>query len=238
MNFIRKQINGFRFYIKDGLYYVSNTSIGKFLHKDSIVDWQIRKALQYILDKGVVTPEIVSEAKEYPKLHLNELADLGTKKHAMMEKYLLTGKRPKKSKWMDLFQTWERDYNFKTKPCFVERPIFNAELGVAGTADIIGKVNGQTTLVDLKTSGGIYLSHLVQVCGYKLMLDRPMKLAILQISRDASSQNFYILDDKDEKYYTSIFCALLDIFKAQYELGILGLDIARENMVYLNKGIE
>ena len=236
MEFTRKSINGYRFYIRDGKYYVSNTSIGKFLNKEKLNDWRLKQALGFIKtkSKAIITDMILSEALRYPEKHLLNLADQGTAKHALMEKYLLTGERPAKSKWMDIFQKWEKDYNFKTKPSLVERALFNDELGVAGTADILGKVNGQNTLVDLKTSSGVYLGHMVQVCGYKLMIGKPMKVAILQISRDAKRHSFYILDEHEERYCTIIFKALLEIFKAHMELNQLGLDSVRTKMVYYN----
>src|SRR5215831_9760927 len=53
------------------------------------------------------------------------------------------------------------------RPIPVERTVFCAACGHAGTADWIGMVAGRLTLGDYKTDGALYPEHMLQLVAYR-----------------------------------------------------------------------
>lgn len=51
-------------------------------------------------------------------------------------------------------------------PIIIETPFFHAAKGYAGTPDMIARIDGVITVVDLKTSRGLRDKHRVQIGGY------------------------------------------------------------------------
>jgi len=217
--------NGYRFYKIDGVYYQSITSILKLLSKEKINEWAIKQTINYIVKQGNLSPDIISSAFKYSKRYLQELADKGTAKHLLAQNYLLTGKY-KKDKWLDKFIAWKKEADFRTNKNLIEKTVYSKKLGCAGTIDLLGTVYGQPVLLDIKTSSGIFLSHKIQVCGYKSIIEKDIKVGIIQISRDAKSKNFRLLEKEEEENYTKIFLALNTIFDCLHTVGELGVDIA------------
>ncbi len=216
---------GFRFYMIDGVPYPSNTSIIKLLNKEKILDYNIRKTINYIVEAGNLSKATVSSAYSFYKRDLQRLADKGTEFHKMAADYLVRQKKVE-SPWLNKFIKWEQTSKFKVEPRLVERFLYNTQLRIAGTADFIGKIYDEWIGIDLKTASGIYNSHLIQCCGYDLMLKNSIKWGVLAISRDAKRKSFHILTADEKRTYTNVFLHLNQMFQELWKNGDLEVDVA------------
>lgn len=116
------------------------------------------------------------------KAHQKELAkagDIGGECHRLIEWTMRTaigadaGPKPavcEAALWA--FMSWE-DFAKAAdlKPLLVERVIYSKTHGYAGTLDILARVNGAITLIELKTSKGIYGESFLQAAAYATALE-------------------------------------------------------------------
>lgn len=81
-----------------------------------------------------------------------------------------------------------------------EVTIWNDTEGYAGTVDLIAKINGETYIIDFKTSQQVWAEYELQLSAYKHALDglEDAKLAILQVGyrRNKNGYKFTEIDDK------------------------------------------
>lgn len=219
-------INGRRFYlIGGGKKYPSVTSvIGAILAKPPAVQqWAIKQTVQFLKSKGEVSDATCAEAVKHSQVFLGELAKEGTVNHGVVGAYLKTGKRIE-SPLLDTFIDWERKEDFKVK--YIEQFVYSDKLQVAGSIDLLGTCFGQPFLIDLKTSKGIYSSHIIQACAYKLLaidnfksFPRDCKVAILRIDKRGKSMDFYVVGEREEEIYSRIFRGIVQLF---YDLNSVG----------------
>lgn len=160
-----------RFYpLPEGGYLPSVTTILGACYPTSrfLVSWQIEKG------------------KDEGERILKEAADDGTFVHEKVEQ-LIKGLKvntenlnPKQAKCLLAFKAWADE----VKPEFLatEQQVYCNELGFAGTIDILCRLDGELYIVDLKTSKGIYDSHLAQVAAYAHAYGKPVKAAILHVN--------------------------------------------------------
>jgi len=101
-----------------------------------------------------------------------EAADYGTLAHSWIEAHL-NGKEvdlealPAPSRnAVGAFLAWEKAHHLEVLK--TEETFYNCRLHYAGTADCVAKVDGELTLLDWKTSSGIYLEMAIQAWGYAL----------------------------------------------------------------------
>ena len=66
---------------------------------------------------------------------------------------------------VEAWKDWTGAVDFRPIP--VERTVFCAACGHAGTADWIGMVAGRLTLGDYKTDGALYPEHMLQLVAYR-----------------------------------------------------------------------
>lgn len=206
-----------RFYQVNNQEYPSITSvIGAVLAKKRILNWAVSQTIKYIKEQNKLTPEVLSNAYKYHTTYLNELAETGTAKHKMVEEYL-TKKVVVKDKFLDKFIAWEKAEDFRYK--YSEQFVYSDKLKVAGRVDLIGYLHNIPFIVDLKSSSSIQVSHKIQICGYRAVIGKPIKVGILRISRDGSSKTWYVLTNEEIREYTLIFLHLLSAFHKLYKLG-------------------
>jgi hypothetical protein len=81
-----------------------------------------------------------------------------------------------------------------------EYTVWNEKDGYAGTLDMILKIDGETWLIDLKTSQSIWASHEIQVASYAHAVKIPnLKLAVLQVGYKRN-KNMYKFTELEDKY--------------------------------------
>ncbi len=223
---------GLRFYKVGDSYFKSVTSVVGLLDKPFVHDWAIKQTVQWTVKQKVLDEETIAKSLRYSKILLQDLGDKGTAKHKAAEKYLLTKEYDPKDKWIKKFIKWKDEVDFKTNDKLIEKVVISNFLKCAGRVDLMGRVFGEPMLVDIKTSSNVYLSHKIQVCGYKLLLGRKdLKLGVLQISRDGYRKKFHIIDEAEEKYCSKIFLCLNKVFDCMLTLDELKVDKALLNMV-------
>lgn len=115
------------------------------------------------------------EGKESLYEESGKAADVGTLAHLMVEariKGLTEVKTPTDDpgliamarQALAMYDEWASQT--KLKVLETEIPLVSERYQYGGTPDAIGEVNGKLCLIDWKTSGAVYVDHLVQVAAY------------------------------------------------------------------------
>lgn len=158
---------------------------------DGLMDWaaslgfEYKKVKQHACDVGTYTHELVensiklgfvaahgsSDVEAWMEMIAASATLINGIPHSMRDEV-----RASSHAWMD----WVQDKNLV--PEHLEVSMVNRGLGVGGTPDYIGLVNGDRCLLDWKTSKRISIKHKVQLAAYWLMHDEirpdePIKFA-------------------------------------------------------------
>ncbi len=111
------------------------------------------------------------------------------------------------------YHAW-REQHF-LEPVLLETPLVSETHRFGGTPDFYGDVDGIPTLLDFKTSRGIYREHFIQVAAYRWLIEdtgRPVhRVCILQIPR-TEGDTFAIHELKVTTNYWLIFENTLAIY--------------------------
>jgi len=191
------------------------TTVLGILNKPALIPWANKLGLQGI------------ESSKY----VDEKAAIGTLAHQMIADYL-KGVETDTSEYSELqidqaenavlsFFEWEKSHHLS--PILIEEPMVSEQFGFGGTIDLLATVNDEPdlTLIDFKTSGGIYPEMLIQVAAYRqLAFEHELdvrKVRILRIGR-TEDEGF---EDKpvnnlDKRW--EIFLHCLEIYRLQKEV--------------------
>lgn len=139
------------------------TTITGVMDKPALLRWANRIGLEGI------------EMAQY----VDELAAIGTLAHYMVECYLkktTPNLDPYSKDQIDAaensvlkFYEWEKRNKFSVIRS--EMQLVSERLQVGGTCDCYCELNGKKTLVDFKTSKGVFDEHFTQVAGYAMILE-------------------------------------------------------------------
>ena len=154
-------------YAIDGKSYPSVTSILNVLNKPQLVNWAVRLTREYIkqelfalrhadsLKDLNVEDLLVKSASEHDRVR-NSAA--GSRHgHSPPYRCICGDKYPHvalNDPIMIAFRAWQDEAQFV--PIASEKLVFSREHGYAGTADLIGTLNGRLALLDIKTGRGVY----------------------------------------------------------------------------------
>lgn len=114
------------------------------------------------------------------------------------------------------FEEWKKGKT--VEPILIESRMVSETLGIGGTPDFYGKINGVLTLVDYKTGkGGCYPEYIIQVSVYALMLEESGhqvdEIRVLNIPRsDDESFTETIVNQRQRKAGVEVFKHLLAIY--------------------------
>lgn len=152
------QIGEGRFYprLQDAGWNKSVTTVTSAVYPKSkfLIDWQI--------DTG----------KEEAERILKEAGEEGTAIHSAIEKLIageqisVAGLSDKQKKCVNAFIVWYNEV--KPEILAVELRVDHDIKGFAGRIDLVCRINGQTYIVDFKSSNSVQDSHHVQIGGYIL----------------------------------------------------------------------
>lgn len=141
----------------EGVLYPSVTTILQVINKPALLNWAAKNG-----------PAGMARIKQ-------ESADFGTTVHRYISE-ILDGKAvdldaldPEIAGCVRSFQEWARLVSLQ--PIITEQTIHSKTHGYAGTLDFFGLVYGVPTLIDWKTSSGIYPEMELQVAAYSFALD-------------------------------------------------------------------
>jgi len=109
----------------------------------------------------------------------------------------------------------------RISPIFLEEPMVSEQYRFGGTPDCLALINGELTLLDIKTSAAIFPEMLIQIAAYRqLVIERghtPYKLIILRVGRTADEGFEERLVNHVDKRL-EIFLHALAIYNLQKEL--------------------
>lgn len=158
------------------------TSITGIVDKPQLISWAVKLAIEVIrraLRPGVALDEveIVDLLKKAQFAHRDKkdsAGTIGSLVHDWCERHIQAileeragpamPSNPSVLHGVNAFLQWERDH--KVEYIFSERKVVSIKHWFAGTLDILAVVDGKLTLVDLKTSGGVYEEYWLQTAGY------------------------------------------------------------------------
>lgn len=129
---------------------------------------------------------------------LSKAAEIGSQTHALIEWSLRTSlgqiaARPATTppaEWAFMaYQDWAKSVNLE--PIFIEQTVWSLTHGYAGTLDLLAKVNGETVLIDFKTSKSIYAEYDLQSVAYQH--------ALIEMGHQAPSAGLIVRLPKHER---------------------------------------
>lgn len=216
-------------YLVDGIERPSVTGIVGLLDKPGLNRWKVEIGVGFVMQK---IPEIVknpelSSPEELSELHAqaliepariaNEAAEHGNIVHALITKYLTTGRKPKcptpeSDTALNAFRIWKQRHKIEIKA--LEEPFYNAEHGYCGHPDFRGLVDGRRTLIDWKTGRFIKEPFGMQLAAYAAQFPNIEYIGVLNIKDGLP----YWKDlSKRQDCYFAQFLALLTYWRQAHE---------------------
>jgi len=210
-----------RYRTKDGAIVPGSTTILGVLDKPALVAWANRMGLE-----GIDTRKHTDEAKA-----------IGTLTHYLVECDMrgvepdlkdFTPAQIERSSFS--IQTWTRFKQGKElKPILIEGRLVSESHRFGGTVDWYGLLNGKRTLIDLKTSAGIYLEHKAQTASYVKVLreneypvDQAIVLRLGRTEEDAKEpieNMIHILSSREARVCWEIFEHAHAIYDLKKQVG-------------------
>ena len=175
---------------------------------------------------------VIDEATKQHTLKKEEAASIGDLVHAYAESTAMAcihggeippipeDAEPELVAGINAFLDWyiKNDVKF----IHAEKIVYSREHGYVGIVDAIAKVNGQTVLIDYKTSKAVYNEHRYQVAGYRQAYEEEYgKLDgafILHFDKETGECGVHALTDDDHKKDLPAFLACLTLKKREKEL--------------------
>jgi len=107
----------------------------------------------------------------FARMGMQQAAEWGTIVHEAVEKLLQEKEHTIPAKIaisVDEFQAWYKEKPFQLFDVEnnIERRVYDLKNGYAGTVDIIAEVNGKVSIIDVKTSTGIWKEYSLQTAAY------------------------------------------------------------------------
>lgn len=156
----------------------------KGLVKPGLINWKINTPLQQVkawindrlnnkepLDR-LALEHIFIEAENYCDNYMKQAGLIGTVVHGLIEDYLKNNELPEQfdkkvvNCW-NLFNEWWPQQGYE--PVEIEKKLYSAKYGYAGTLDIIAKDKQQNlVLIDIKTSNQVSFDYLLQLNAYQV----------------------------------------------------------------------
>lgn len=211
-----------RYRTADGTIVPGATTILGGLAKPALIGWANRLGLEGIDSRNYV----------------NEAATVGTLAHHLIERQL-GGSAPDLSDYtpaqmaraqvsLASFNTWLEDHTLEplaslsdTREPMLEAQLVSEQYRYGGTIDCFALLDGVPTLLDFKTSSGIYDEHKFQVSGYWQILDElgydTQGIRILRIGRDGGGLEEHRLTGQQTLAAWKVFRAALVLYRAKKE---------------------
>ena len=202
-----------KYYTKDGILCVGVTTVLGVLNKPALVGWANRLGLEGI------------EVGKY----VDNLADIGTLAHAMIEAHLKGEKFDtsdysknqidKAENAVLKFFEWEKQH--KIKVIALEAQLVSEKHMYGGTCDIYCELDGKLTLIDIKTAKAVYGEHHTQCVAYEQLLNetgnKVEEVMILRVGRE-EAEGFEVIPVTKRELHFKKFLAALEIYKLNKQL--------------------
>lgn len=219
-----------RYYINGDYAYGVTTALG-IIAKPQLIPWAARMAGEYVKENlvpGVALDEIEIQklVKEATSAHRNRkegAADAGTYVHNWIEDYV-NGKNPDmpvspviQGVIKDFLQWHDR---VRPEVVYAERMLCSPTHKLAGTPDLIARVDGKLTIMDWKTGSGIYPEMFLQMAAYALMYEEEFgeKIEALHVVNASISNMFKDRVETDVTRYQEAYLDALKLYKVMKEI--------------------
>jgi len=184
--------------------------------------WAARITAEFIfkklLDKNnklriAINPKhILDMAKHAHTSELSKAGDIGTKVHNLIEKYLITGTKPRVLRTnkhkdvldttFDAFKAWQKQAGWVRVEA-TEKKLYHPLLNYAGTVDIVARLKGgyakaERTIVDIKTTNHFHsLEMSMQLIAYmdawNIMYPKKQvkRIGIIRVNKETGAFKYY-----------------------------------------------
>ncbi len=188
-----------------------------------------------ILAKPALIPWAYNRGKEGLELYgsRDKAANVGTIVHerilAYYKGYKIDNSNISPDVWkmtessMKSFYEWAKPRD--VKPDMVEEPLVSERYQYGGTFDIVGKMDGELTLLDFKSGSGLYEEHFLQLAGYLQLIKEagydPKKIVILNIPKtrdDSFTVKSISANEKTMKLRFKKFIHLVQVWHLDKEI--------------------
>ncbi len=169
---------------------------------------------------GYTAPHIDSETEKQTddriahsaREHANLAADLGTRTHKAIERWIRKGwtlARPDEIPLLDMYKEWHNE-NITNIQCVEHR--FYCDMGYAGTIDMVAEYQGEMAVIDFKTQGATlgkkmvaYQGHGEQLAAYAYGWSparyEDLRLINVMISTNPDDPRIEVIDHTDRRYH-------------------------------------
>lgn len=179
------------FWVENGMFVPGTTSITRRLDKPALIPWAAKQASEFVSreltaalekdDKGKLIAsipktrikEICEGAKAAHRNFVDDASAIGKEVHALAQRIFngeIIGDLPANTDQRVLnglaaIRSWIREND--VTPLSAEQIVFSKKWYYAGQYDLLALVNSDLSIVDFKTSSGVYLEHRLQTGGYQ-----------------------------------------------------------------------
>lgn len=230
--------------------------VGKIDKSGALVPWAVNECLRFI-ESHWPPDNVFSESlrrfvfKEARTAHSKikeSAASIGKDAHKWAEGYIkhqihfdpapLGPSSPEALNSTEGFLNWVEEHHVKFLAS--EKKVYSRSLGVSGTLDVHGMVDGISSIIDLKTSNAIRKTYCIQVAAYReahneemLYLGREDLLAqqsvILLLGKDVPGFVPMIIPEERHKKDFAAFLGALEIYRWEKEFNIKIPTIKKRN---------
>ncbi len=238
-----------------------STIIGQLDKSGALIPWALNcfeSKLKELLQSGMAIDEAITTAKRDYKNVSETALDIGSQVHNAIEQYIKTGRdlsgelMPEVANGFIAFLEWEKN----NVEIWLESEIkvVNDQAGYGGTYDAIFlDKNGQTVIVDFKTSSAIYDEYWLQISAYRIAremmygeytiefergetatfnFDLPRieidKSAILRLDKKTGMPEYVIRDDIKSAHDYLAFLTLTDFYYQHKKRRLKGNHIVKQ----------
>lgn len=216
----------------NGEYAYGVTTALSVIAKPQLIWWAATMAADHVkanLVPGVGLDELEIQelcdgARKAHNRKKDKAADAGTYIHNYIEDFV-NGKNPSRpinpqlNRVIDDFMQWWEKTNIEV--ISAEQVFCSPTLKLAGTADLVCKVDGKLTIMDWKTGSGIYPEMFLQLAAYAIMWeeehpDQPIEQLYIV---NASVKNMFQTDKSDQlEFFKKGYRQALELYRTTKEL--------------------
>lgn len=194
------------------------TALG-IIDKPQLIYWAAGEAAKYVKEHirpGLALDEIqiqqlVDGARKAHTKRRDDAADMGTYIHNWIEAFV-KGEKPEmpvnprlRKVIEDFVRFWEE---VKPEVLSAERMLCSPTHMLAGTPDLVCRVDGKLTIMDWKTGSGIYPNYFLQLAAYAMMLEEEYP--------DQQVEQLYIVNPSVKNVFQTECRNEVEIFKQTY----------------------
>ncbi|HOM27377.1 MAG TPA: hypothetical protein PKV21_07720 [bacterium] len=209
------------------------TNIVGIIEKKGLIFWAVNQCIQNLKNiwkagksyDEIEINNILQSSKDIHKEKTDQAAMIGEYVHSWIEKYIKAKinntelpKLPVNEKIINsvkAFLKWESEN--KVEWIDSEKKILSLKYKYAGTLDAEAIVNGELSIIDFKTSNGIWDEYLLQVSAYLKAREEETKqdyknVYIIRIGKDGELETKKV-NDKELKDCFKAFLGCLEVYK-------------------------